>query len=99
MFTGIIEELGIVEAMSRKGNIAVLLIKAKKAAEDVKIGDSIAVNGVCLTAVKIERDILVFELLEETVKLTNLGRLKIREKVNLERSLKIGERLSGHFVS
>lgn len=99
MFTGIIEELGVVKAISRKGAVTVLAVKAQMCAQDVKVGDSIAVNGVCLTAVKIENDSLSFELLEETLKLTNLGKLKIKEKVNLERSLKIGDRLSGHFVT
>ena len=99
MFTGIIEELGTVKAISRKGAVAVLSVRAQMCAQDVKAGDSIAVNGACLTAVQIENDVLSFELLEETVKLTNLGRLKINERVNLERSLKIGERLSGHFVT
>lgn len=99
MFTGIIEELGVVKAISRRGVITVLSVRAQMCAQDVKVGDSIAVNGVCLTVVKIENDVLSFELLEETAKLTNLGKLKINEKVNLERSLKIGERISGHFVT
>lgn len=99
MFTGIIEALGTVKAISHKGNLTVLSLKASRVAEEAKIGESIAVNGVCLTAVKAEKDILSFELLNETVQLTNLGKLKLGEKVNLERSLKIGERLSGHFVT
>lgn len=99
MFTGIIEELGTVKSISRKGAITVLSVRAQMCDKDVKVGDSIAVNGVCLTAVKIENNVLSFELLEETVKLTNLGKLRINEKINLERSLKIGERLSGHFVT
>ena len=99
MFTGIIEELGIVKAVSRKGRLISLSIQADKAISDTKIGDSIAVNGVCLTVVKIEDKVLSFDLLEETARLTNLGKLKSNEKVNLERSLKIGDRLSGHFVT
>ena len=100
MFTGIIEELGIVKAVSRKGRLISLSIQADKAISDTKIGDSIAVNGVCLTVVKIEDKVLSFDLLEETCpRLTNLGKLKMSEKVNLERSLKIGDRLSGHFVT
>ena len=99
MFTGIIEELGTVKAIVRKGSITSLSVQAGKCGEDAKIGDSLAVNGVCLTAVKIDKDVLIFELLEETVSHTNLGRAKAGEKVNLERSLKIGERLSGHFVT
>ncbi|MEK6563829.1 MAG: riboflavin synthase [Candidatus Omnitrophota bacterium] len=99
MFTGIIEELGIVKDVSRKGRLISLSIQADKAISDTKIGDSIAVNGVCLTVVKIEDKVLSFDLLEETARLTNLGKLKSNEKVNLERSLKIGDRLSGHFVT
>lgn len=99
MFTGIIEALGTVKAISRKGNIAVLSVQVDKPAEDAKVGESVAVNGVCLTIIKIEKDILSFELLKETVNLTTLGKLKLGEKVNLERSLKIGGRLCGHFVT
>lgn len=113
MFTGIIEELGIVKGLSRwpegrgwasnspshKGAALVLSIKADKAKEAAKIGDSIAVNGVCLTIIKLDKELLSFELLDETSKLTNLGKIKIGEKVNLERALKIGDRLSGHFVT
>ncbi|MDO8748885.1 MAG: riboflavin synthase [Candidatus Omnitrophota bacterium] len=99
MFTGIIEELGAVKEISRKGRVSFLSIQADKCAQDAKTGDSIAVNGVCLTVVRRDKDILGFELLEETFKLTNLGKLKSNEKVNLERSLRIGDRLSGHFVT
>ncbi len=99
MFTGIIEELGIVKTVSRKGRLISLSVQADKVLPDTKIGDSIAVNGACLTVVKIEDKVLIFDLLEETSRLTNLGKLKIGEKVNLERSLKAGDRLSGHFVS
>jgi len=99
MFTGIIEELGIVKTVGRKGRLISLSVQADKVLPDTKIGDSIAVNGVCLTVVKIEDKVLSFDLLEETSRLTNLGKLKIGEKVNLERSLKTGDRLSGHFVS
>lgn len=99
MFTGIIEELGIIKAIIRKGRLILLSLQADKALLDAKIGDSIAVNGVCLTVVKIEDKTLSFDLLEETSRLTNLGKLRVGEKVNLERSLKVGERLSGHFVT
>jgi riboflavin synthase len=99
MFTGIVEELGEVSNISRHGNINLLVIKANKVVEDVKIGDSISVNGACLTVIKRESDILSFEVMPETLSITNLGALRISEKVNLERSLKIGDRLSGHFVT
>lgn len=99
MFSGIIEELGIVKKISRSGNNTVLEIQADKTLEDTKIGDSIAVNGSCLTLIKKNRDSLSFEVMPETLKVTNLGSFGISDKVNLERSLKIGDRLSGHFVS
>lgn len=99
MFTGIIEELAAVKSVSRRGNITNLSVQADKCAEDTKIGDSISVNGVCLTAVKTDKNLLNFELLDETTRLTNLCRLKVGEKLNLERALKIGDRLSGHFVT
>lgn len=99
MFSGIIEELGEVKNLSKYGNLGVLEIQVSKSFADVKIGESIAVNGVCLTVVKKSQDRLSFQTLPETLSVTNLGSLKITEKVNLERSLKIGDRLSGHFVS
>jgi riboflavin synthase len=98
MFTGIIEELGIVKRISRSGNFILLEISALKVTEAVKIGDSISVNGVCLTVVKSGNSSISFEVMAETFKITNLGVLRINEKVNLESSLKVGDRLSGHFV-
>lgn len=99
MFSGVVEELGEVKRISRHGVITVFEIKADKALTETKIGDSISVNGACLTVIKIEKDVLSFEVMPETLKLTNLGSTRLSEKVNLERSLKIGERLSGHFVT
>ena len=99
MFTGIIEELGRVKRITRKGGLALLEINAQETLIDTKIGDSIAVNGVCLTVVSLGNDSFSFEAIGETLKVTNLGLLKISEKVNLERSLKVGDRVSGHFVT
>ncbi len=98
MFTGIIEELGTVNGISHFGNLVLLNIFAPKIAETAKIGDSISVNGACLTVVKFGNSSVSFEVMAETFKITNLGSLRINEKVNLEGSLKIGDRLSGHFV-
>lgn len=98
MFTGIIEELGRVKRISRKGNITLIAVNAEKTLVDMKIGDSLAVNGACLTAVEVKKDYFTFEAILETLKITNLGALKIGDKVNLERSLKVGDRISGHFV-
>lgn len=99
MFSGIIEELGKIKSISKRGNINLITIKADKVLEDTKVGDSISVNGVCLTVVKKESDALGFEVIPQTLKITNLGTLKVWDKVNLERSLKVGDRVSGHFVT
>lgn len=99
MFSGIIEELGEVKGVSRRGSNCILEIKAQKILEDIKIGDSICVNGACLTIIKKGQDSLSFEVIPETLKASNLGSLGLTEKVNLERSLKAGDRLSGHFVT
>ncbi|MDD4980386.1 MAG: riboflavin synthase [Candidatus Omnitrophica bacterium] len=99
MFSGIIEELGELKEISRRGNVTLLEIHAPVISPDTKIGESISVNGACLTVVKKEQSDLSFEAMPQTLKATNLGSLKIKDKVNLERALKIGERLSGHFVT
>jgi riboflavin synthase len=99
MFTGIVEELGKVKKIMLRAGIARLEISAKKTLVDTKIGDSIAVNGVCLTAVAIGDSSFSFEAMNQTFKNTNLGLFKIGQLVNLERSLKVGDRVGGHFVS
>lgn len=99
MFTGIIEEIGVIKNIFSKGRAGFFEIKAGRLLEDVKIGDSIAVNGACLTVVKKAAGFFSFEIMPETLKVTNLDGLQIGDKVNLERSLKIGDRLSGHFVT
>ena len=99
MFSGIIEQLGEVAELRKKGKLFRLKVKAKQLMNDLKVGDSVSVNGVCLTVVDILRELLEFDLLNETATKTNLGILKTGEKVNLERALKVGERISGHFVN
>lgn len=104
MFTGIVEELGQVKKITRQAGITLLEISAKEVLVDTKIGDSIAVNGVCLSVVGIApapacRGWVSFEVIDTTRKNTNLGLLRIGQAVNLERSLKVGGRVSGHFVS
>jgi riboflavin synthase len=99
VFSGIVEELGEVKNISRGGTVFVIKIKADKIIEGTKTGDSISVNGVCLTVIKKEEQIITFEAIPETIKITNLGFLRTSDKVNLERSLKMGDRLSGHFVT
>jgi len=98
MFSGIIEELGEVRNISGSGRVTLLEIEAAKVLEDTGVGDSISVNGVCLTVIKKTADTLSFEVMPETLKLTNLGQLRITDKVNLERALVVGGRVGGHFV-
>ena len=101
MFTGIIEGLGSIVMFDKKTSnrsAAKMKIKLDKIAKGLKIGDSVAINGVCLTAVNISKGITEFEMIGETIKKTNLGYLEPGDQVNIERSLKVGERLEGHFV-
>jgi len=100
MFTGIVEEIGEVKRINRYGGSgAVFEIKAVKSSEGINLGDSVAVNGVCLTVAEKKTGVLVFQVLPQTLKVTNLGIVKVNELVNLERALKLGDRLSGHFVT
>ena len=98
MFTGLVEELGRLEWLRRGEGEAQLAVNAPGISPGVSLGDSIAVNGCCLTVTLAQDSILVFDLLEETLKKTNLGALKPGCAVNLERSLAVGARLGGHFV-
>ncbi|HHX87162.1 MAG TPA: riboflavin synthase [Firmicutes bacterium] len=99
MFTGIIEELG--EFRGREGdNQGIrLLIAARRVIDDLLPGQSIAVNGVCLTATRVHRDSFEAQVMPETLRKTNLNSLKRRQPVNLERALALGDRLGGHLVS
>lgn len=99
MFTGIVEELGKVKSVSRRGTVIVLSVLAQKVIEGVQIGDSIALNGVCLTVTKAEKNVLTFDVMRKTASVTTIGSLKSSQPVNLERSLRVGDRLSGHFVT
>ncbi len=99
MFTGIVEEIGIVEDIKREKNLSILQIQAKKVIQGIAQGESVAVDGVCLTVTRIKKNILFFDIMRETLLKTTLGCLKPQDKVNLERALKAGERLSGHFVT
>lgn len=99
MFTGIVEEIGIVKAIMPGANSIKLSIKANKVLTDTKLGDSIAVNGVCLTVTFLANDYFVADVMPESMQKTNMGLLKIGEKVNLERALTLNSRLGGHIVS
>lgn len=98
MFTGIIEEVGDVDALSRRGTAALLEIRATKVLEGMQLGDSIAVNGVCLTVRRLPSGSFQAELSEETLNRSSLGNLKKGNLVNLERPLLATSRLGGHFV-
>lgn len=99
MFTGIIVEMGEVVTLKEKGTGAFLSVSAKDVAEKAAIGDSIAINGVCLTVVSLKAKKLSFDLSDETLNSTNLGRLKPGDKVNLEPALRTDGKLGGHFVT
>ncbi|MCR9011581.1 riboflavin synthase [Gabonibacter chumensis] len=99
MFTGIIEEIGTIKGMKRGDRSVVLEVEARKILEDVKIGDSIATNGVCLTVAAIKGDRFFADVMPETVTRSNLGSLRAGDRVNLERALCANGRLGGHIVS
>jgi len=101
MFTGIVEGIGKVKKISKatKNRSAIqMLVDLGKYGKGLKIGQSVALNGVCLTVTKLSKDGCTFEMIEETTKKTDLGNLKPGGIVNIERSLKAGDRLEGHFV-
>jgi riboflavin synthase len=99
MFTGLVEELGKVKNIARTAKSVRLTIAAKKVLTDVKLGDSIAVNGTCLTVVDYSHSFFTADVMPETVDRTALAALHIGDSVNLERTLSLGDRLGGHIVS
>lgn len=99
MFTGIIEELGTIADLQILPNAAYLTIGAQKVLKNTQIGDSISVNGVCLTVVKLQDTRFTVDVMAETLQKTNLGELARGSKVNLERALQLSTRLGGHLVS
>lgn len=98
MFTGLVEALGAVREVRRDGPGRWLTIVEPTIAADAPLGASIAINGVCLTVVERDADWLRFQAGPETLRLTNLGELRAGDPVNLERALKVGDRLGGHIV-
>ncbi|MEN8907211.1 MAG: riboflavin synthase [Clostridiales bacterium] len=99
MFTGIIEEIGEIASIKRNSNSSVLTIKASKTLENTVIGDSISVNGVCLTVTYIKKDRFNADIMPETLNKSSLNHLKSSDKVNLERAMPINGRFGGHIVS
>ena len=98
MFTGLVEALGTVGNVATDGSGTVLTIAEPTIAQDLPLGASVAVNGVCLTVVAADPQAFSFQAGPETLRLTNLGELRTGMRVNLERSLRIGDRLGGHIV-
>lgn len=99
MFTGLVAELGTVQNLVRQGNSYHLTVAAKKVMDNLKIGDSVAVNGCCLTVVRMDDGGFTADVMPETVRLTNIGGLAAGSKVNLERTLRLCDGLDGHIVS
>lgn len=99
MFTGIVEEKGCVLAFAEQSAAWRLKVQAPLVSSGIALGDSVAVNGCCLTVVAVEGDALSFDLLEETIRRTSFRLLKPGLHVNLERAMAVGGRLGGHFVS
>lgn len=99
MFTGIIEELGTVKKVVQQGKAMKLTILASKILSDVQLGDSISVNGVCLTVTEFARNGFSADVMPETFKSTSLSAIKERSKVNLERAMRANGRFGGHFVT
>ncbi|MBU1366633.1 MAG: riboflavin synthase [Candidatus Omnitrophica bacterium] len=98
MFTGIIKEVGRVQSLERRGSLTKLGVKSKIVYQEARSSDSISLNGACLTLIYKENGILIFEAVEPTLKVSNLKRLKRGDFVNLEPSLKVQDKLGGHFV-
>jgi riboflavin synthase len=98
MFTGIIRERGRVAAVARGAESIRLSLDAPETAAQVGIGDSVAVNGVCLTAVTVENGSLAFDAVPETLRRSSLGRLEPGDEVNVEPALRVGDPLGGHYV-
>ncbi len=99
MFSGIIEDLGTVQSLKTSEKGMLITLRTELPVARIKTGDSIAVNGACLTVIAKERGTIAMEVSAETLRRTVLGQLKVRDRVNLERSLTLGSLLNGHMVS
>ncbi len=99
MFTGIIEETGIIKEINRGSKSVKLCIEASKVLEGTNLGDSISISGICLTVVELGQNTFSVDVIAETLRKTDLIKLSIGSRVNLERALKLSDRLGGHLVS
>lgn len=99
MFTGIIQNIGKINGVEKKGKSAKIIIEHESLLADIKVGDSVAVDGVCLTVVEFSQSMIKTDVSEETLRLTTLGTMKTGDKVNLEKSLTPSTQMGGHFVT
>jgi riboflavin synthase len=99
LFTGLVVEMGEIASVTKRDSGARLFLSAQTLSSEAKIGDSISVNGTCLTVVEIKGKTLGFDISSETLRSTNLGNLRTKDRVNLEPSLRLDSRLGGHFVT
>ncbi|MDZ4789520.1 MAG: riboflavin synthase [Blastochloris sp.] len=99
MFSGIVEETGIVRSLQLGEKSCQLTVEANRVLGGIKLGDSIANNGCCLTVSSVSGKMITFDLLQETLRATNLGDLSAGHRINLERSLQVNDRIGGHFVT
>lgn len=99
MFTGLIEDIGKVQKLERRGSSGKLCVSTALPAAEFSLGDSVAVNGVCLTVTGIDAPLLTFDVSPETLDKSGLGRLFTGETVNLERAMRLSDRLGGHIVT
>lgn len=99
MFTGIIETVGVIKNTSTQSGVKTLTIEAPEITDDLSLGDSVAINGVCLTVIEKQTSIFKVEVITGTINVTYLEHLKTNDKVNLERAMLANGRFGGHFVS
>ncbi len=99
MFTGIVEEKGVIRSLSLTGSSGTIAVRAKKVLEGTRTGDSIAVNGICLTVVSLQADGFTADVMAETIRRSSLGRCSPGDLVNLERAMAADGRFGGHLVS
>lgn len=99
MFTGLIEDIGVVKKINYKGKSLEILISSDVITSDIAVGDSVAVNGVCLTVTSYSGDTMCFDLMKESFDRSSFSLLKQGSNVNLERALALGQRLGGHIVT
>jgi len=99
MFSGLIEDVGIIKSLTKKINSMQIEILVNKISDDLKIGDSVAVDGICLTIKKIIKKNIFFDVMHKTIELTNIKNFYLNKHVNLERAMKFTDRFHGHLVS